>query len=780
MVLVELVFHHGGKWTSKLRLMYKEKYMHINKGFDSDLLSSADLVDEFDTKFGYIGVQQLIVKGPAKECEPTIDVPNIVTHGESHTVEVEAASDYNDNDSEENDSDSPELSSDELEQLFLQKRRDINDKLTDYKELDRSMTFKDIPEARKMINIYSLANGYDLQQVKSDPTRLRYIYVGDFPFVCHISKDSSGGGVKFKTLEPKHTCEPAFENQRVDANTIAAYFKKGLQDNPKIKVREMRASLKAAYNVNVSESKCKRANKMILEKLEGSFTDEYNKLVAYANELKLSNPGSDVIINLSKDALEEGKRRFLRMYICFQAMKSRFKSGLRPFIGLDGTFLKGKAKGQLLVAVGQDSANHFYPLAWAIVEKETKLTWKWFLDHLQTSLDLKIGEGVTFISDMQYGLIESIQTVLPESHFRFCVRHIEANWCKRWGSGDFKKYLWWAAWSTYEEDFKDQIKNKSQVDDDGKEAVEDLLKCPPKCWSRTFFDTVCKNQSVDNNLTESFNAWILQARHKPIIKMLKDIRIKVMNMINEREAEVMTWGNEYSPKTMELYNQFMRIALKCHVNGSADNGYEVTESSDRHIVNLRLKKCTCRAWDFCGIPCPHAICALLHKKVDPLSQIHWYLTKETYHQTYSHKLQLHSKGKQPIGGKKKGQQTKRKRTLLDEADDEQPRSPSPAPVPQEATDEKIPLSAPQPSQHTQTSQSSNLLFMPTPSVQRKEPSCSAFPDFDYLDFDPEPEPKIAIRPRSISEAKTRLQLRQLQSTTIGTREQSDLLVMPVV
>ncbi|XP_019231252.1 PREDICTED: uncharacterized protein LOC109212099 [Nicotiana attenuata] len=380
MVLVELVFHHGGEWSSKPHLLYKEKNVHINKGFDSDLLSYADLVAEFDTKFGYIGVQQLIVKGPGgryyeidgdigirtlldlvdeqcnvinlfaiEECEPALDVPNIVTHSESHTVEVEAATDCSDNDSEENDSaiDSDSPNSNDSEQLFLQKKRVINDKLTDYKELDRSMTFKDIPEARKMINMYSLANGYNSKQLKSDPTRLRIL---------------QGGGVKFKTLEPEHTCEPAFENHGVHANTIADYFKQGLQDNPKIKIREMKASLKAAFNVNVSESKCKRAKRMILEKLEGSFTDEYNKLLAYANELKLSNPGSDVIINLSKDALEEGKRRFLRMYICFQAIKSGFKSGLRPFIGLDGTFLKGKAKGQLLVKILPIISTHWLGL----------------------------------------------------------------------------------------------------------------------------------------------------------------------------------------------------------------------------------------------------------------------------------------------------------------------------------------------------------------------------------------------------------------------------------
>ncbi|XP_016439917.1 uncharacterized protein LOC107765746 [Nicotiana tabacum] len=251
------------------------------------------------------------------------------------------------------------------------------------------MTFKDTPEARKMSIMYSLANGYDLQQLKSDPTRLKYICVGDYPFVCHISKGSSEGGVKFKTLKPKHTCE--------DANTVASYLKKMLGRYPKIKVKEMRESLKAAFKVNISESKCNRAKKLILEKLKGSVLDKYNKLVAYANELTLNNPGSDVIINLSKYAFEKGKRRFLRMYICFQAMKSGSKSGLRPFIGFDEIFLKGKSKGQLLVAVGQDSANHFYSFAWAIVDKETKLTWKVFLGQLQNSLDLKMGEGIIFI-----------------------------------------------------------------------------------------------------------------------------------------------------------------------------------------------------------------------------------------------------------------------------------------------------------------------------------------------------------------------------------------------
>ncbi|XP_019231422.1 PREDICTED: uncharacterized protein LOC109212250 [Nicotiana attenuata] len=279
-----------------------------------------------------------------------------------------------------------------------------------------------------------------------------------------------------------------------------------------------------------------------------------------------------------------------------------FKLGLRPFIGVDGTFLKRKAKRQLLVAVGQDAQSHFYPLAWAVVDKEKKHSWNWFLQLLQGSLDLKEGEGITFMSNMQ-------------------------KWC---------------SWCTYEEHFKDQLSKLGELNED---AVESLLKYPPQSWCRAYLDTVCKNQSVDNNLTESFNSWILESRQKPIIKMLEDIRLKVMKMITKHEAEASTWSNEYSPKSLELYNEFMEIAQVCKVNSNGEGGYEVSEGADKHCVNLSIKKCTCRAWELTGIPCPHAIRAILHNRGDPLTEMRWWYSKEAFLLTYTHKLQ-------PVRGEK--------------------------------------------------------------------------------------------------------------------------------
>lgn len=123
------------------------------------------------------------------------------------------------------------------------------------------------------------------------------------------------------------------------------------------------------------------------------------------------------------------------------------------------------------------------------------------------------------------GLIGDGSALLPKAQHRWCAKHIEANWSKSWSGVQMKKMFWWYAWSTYGEEFEDQLKSMGSV---SKKAVEGLLWYPPQHWCRAFFDTVCKNYSCENNFTESFNKWILEARAKPIIKMLEDIRIKVL------------------------------------------------------------------------------------------------------------------------------------------------------------------------------------------------------------------------------------------------------------
>lgn len=95
-------------------------------------------------------------------------------------------------------------------------------------------------------------------------------------------------------------------------------------------------------------------------------------------------------------------RKFKRIYVCLGALKSGFKTGQRDLLGqLDGCFMSGPFPSQILIAVGMDPNNGTYPLAYAVVEAETKQSWIWFLDFLGDDLDLVRNSNFTFVTDRQ-------------------------------------------------------------------------------------------------------------------------------------------------------------------------------------------------------------------------------------------------------------------------------------------------------------------------------------------------------------------------------------------
>ncbi|XP_055812088.1 uncharacterized protein LOC129882009 [Solanum dulcamara] len=113
----------------------------------------------------------------------------------------------------------------------------------------------------------------------------------------------------------------------------------------------------------------------------------------------------------------------------------------------------------------------------------------------------------------------------------------------------------------------------------------------------------------------------------------------MMGLLRKNENKLRTWVADFSPTCMKLYLEFRAIEHHCNVEFNGDWGYEVSDGEGRHTINLEQKKCTCRIWDLSGIPCPHAIKALTHKKVDPKTEIHWWYSKEAYMLTYKQKIQ---------------------------------------------------------------------------------------------------------------------------------------------
>ena len=53
------------------------------------------------------------------------------------------------------------------------------------------------------------------------------------------------------------------------------------------------------------------------------------------------------------------------------------------------------------MAVGKNGNNQMYPIAWAVLDTETKHSWSWFLSYLIEDLQLGDGNDITIMSDMQ-------------------------------------------------------------------------------------------------------------------------------------------------------------------------------------------------------------------------------------------------------------------------------------------------------------------------------------------------------------------------------------------
>lgn len=59
--------------------------------------------------------------------------------------------------------------------------------------------------------------------------------------------------------------------------------------------------------------------------------------------------------------------------------------------------MKTKYDGQLLIVVGRDPNDQYFPLAFGVVESETKESWRWFLQLLME--DIEQERRYVFISD---------------------------------------------------------------------------------------------------------------------------------------------------------------------------------------------------------------------------------------------------------------------------------------------------------------------------------------------------------------------------------------------
>ncbi|GKC88702.1 heat stress transcription factor B-4-like protein [Tanacetum coccineum] len=217
-----------------------------------------------------------------------------------------------------------------------------------------------------------------------------------------INADSQASSFGLDAHDKGDLCPWVLEIKHCTYKFLSEKIFEQVRVNPDIPVKAVQDQLQRELEVQISMSKAFRAKAKAEREIRGDHVLQYSMLRDYVVELQSTNPNTTVKIAVERNTDPSLPTRvFQRIYVCLGALKLGFRACRRDLLGLDGAFMKGPFPGQVLVAVGLDSNNGIYPLAYALVEAESKSSWCWFLQCLGDDIDLHPNSNFTFISDRQ-------------------------------------------------------------------------------------------------------------------------------------------------------------------------------------------------------------------------------------------------------------------------------------------------------------------------------------------------------------------------------------------
>ncbi|XP_028125998.1 uncharacterized protein LOC114322782 [Camellia sinensis] len=174
----------------------------------------------------------------------------------------------------------------------------------------------------------------------------------------------------------------------VGSRLVSDIVHNDISDSPLTRPIEVKKKLKKQYGIDVFYLVAWLGVDKARGGLFSDFTTSFDQLRWYLETGMRTNPGS--VFELDVD---ESNGCFRRLFVAFHGYLYGFQF-CRPLLFVNGTFLKGRYKGHLLVA---------------------------------TSKDGNQGRRLTFVSDRQYGLLDALSMIFPNVHHAYCLNYLKRN-----------------------------------------------------------------------------------------------------------------------------------------------------------------------------------------------------------------------------------------------------------------------------------------------------------------------------------------------------------------
>ncbi|XP_073219670.1 uncharacterized protein [Cicer arietinum] len=316
---------------------------------------------------------------------------------------------------------------------------------------------------------------------------------------CRASKRKKSELWVIGKLNLPHTCTNyalSQDHTKLDSNMICASIMQVVKTDPSIKVKVIIAEIQALHNYTITYRKGWIGKNKAIEQIYGNWEKSYNQLPQWLLVMQTFAIGTKIemetIPAYHENSLINGIRIFHRLFWAFVPCISAFKF-CKPIVQVDGTWLYGKYKGTLLVAVAQDGDDNVIPIAYALVEGETKEGWSFFLRNLRKYVTPQ--PNICMISDRH----ESIKSAYndpnngwqdPPSKHMFCVRHISQNFAREFKDNALKKKVVSMGYSINDPTYRYYRREIGIVNP---EALKWLDNIPRQDWIQAFDGETCIN-----------------------------------------------------------------------------------------------------------------------------------------------------------------------------------------------------------------------------------------------------------------------------------------------
>ncbi|KAL7189402.1 hypothetical protein ACSBR1_039110 [Camellia fascicularis] len=357
---------------------------------------------------------------------------------------------------------------------------------------------------------FAVECGFQFKYLKNDFVRITAMCKFEMSTGCswlvHARVSPSNGVLCLKRFNSLHSCGAAvrtFRNPRIGSDLVLEVIADRVREQPLIRPTDVVFDMKNDFGLDISYRVACLGVEKARGEVYGNHAMSFDQLRWYSDVV--NNPRS--YINLDFD---QQTGRSVRYFISFHACIDGFNH-CRALLFLDGMFLNGRFKGNLLAATAKDGNQGLFPVTFAIVDSENACNWEWFLRQLSKVLDCS--RTLTFVSDRNVSLLQSMSIVFPLAHHAYCLLHLQINLWNR------MKYV------------------------NGEHKIG-LLRKLRKCAYTPII--ACFNQKIDllkqygemwSNTAESLNNWIIKVRHLPITQLVDAIRGLIMEQMTKRKTK---------------------------------------------------------------------------------------------------------------------------------------------------------------------------------------------------------------------------------------------------